>query len=181
MNNIFTMAIDIDDICAQLMTEWLRRYNKDYNDNVTEREILGWGVGNFVKPECGNKMYEYLNDPSIYDNVKTTRGALEGVKQLRKWGHRIVFVTATVIPSAGRKFKWLNDNGFNVSIKDYIEASDKSLIMADYMFDDRYENVAGFKGTGILMTRPWNKNQVYHLRVNSWKEFLNIIRKATVC
>ena len=177
--NKFTIAMDIDDICAKLMDEWLRRYNADYKDRLAEKDILGWGVSKFVKPECGNRMYEYLHDPTIYDNVKVTRGALEGIKELRKMGHRVVFVTATAIGSAGRKFKWLNDNGFSVELKDYAEITDKSLIRADFMFDDRYDNVKTFGGTAVLMTRPWNKNEVYPIRVTSWKEFLNIVRKAT--
>lgn len=167
------LFIDVDDVCAQLGVEWLGRYNKDYNDRVQVSDLTNWAIDRFVK--CGNKIYRYLDDPTLYDNVKVTKGALEGVKALRKMGHRVAFATSTPMSTAGRKFQWLKDNGFEPTIKDYVELNDKSLLRGDFLFDDRFDNVVGFEGHGILLTRPWNKNETYLKRVNNWKEFVRTV------
>ena len=54
---------------------------------------------------------------------------------------------------------------------DYIETRDKSLILADYLIDDNWDNLAFFRGRGILYTQPWNKDNKYPFRINSWNEF----------
>jgi len=175
MGYSFVVAVDVDEVCANLIDIWLGLYNRDYNDNLIFPNLVEWNIAKFVKPECGEKIYEYLDDPSTYDNVKPSVGALEGVREIRKMGHRVVFVTSSPIASSGRKFKWLKDNHFHVSLKDYIEMSDKSLLLADFLIDDRYENASEFTGEGWLLTRPWNKRYAYDMRVNNWPEFTDII------
>lgn len=163
--------IDVDDVCAELITGWLGRYNSAYHDHLAPRDITSWNVDKFVKDECKGKMYALLSS-DLYDSIKPVRGALEGVNGLRKLGFRVVFCTALVMRTAGRKFQWLNDNGFSVDQHDYIECSDKSLVMGDIMFDDRYENARDFTGLGVLFTKPWNASADYENRAKNWKEFL---------
>jgi 5'-nucleotidase len=174
------IAMDVDDICAQLMVEWLARYNKDYGDNLKIKDITDWDISRFVKPECGNRIFRYLQDPSLYDNVKPTEGAVEGVAELRKLGYRIFFVTSSPLETPNRKYYWLKDNGFKPVEKDYVELRDKSVLLMDYMFDDRYDNAANFSGTAFLLTRPWNKKYYYGNRVSNWKEFLDKIKGESI-
>lgn len=170
------ICVDVDDVCAELVSHWLSLYNEEYDDNLSPEDILDWQVSSFVKPECGKDIFKYIRNENIYDGISPVRGALKYTKLLDKKGYRLIYVTFRGgFSLSGRKYEWLNRNGFKVDEKDYIETNDKSLIHADYMIDDNWENVTAFRGHGVLYTRPWNKkyNSVY--RVNTWKEFYNHI------
>jgi len=173
--------MDVDDVCALLSQVWLARYNKDYNDNLTDKDITDWSIDKFVKPECGIKIYKYLEDPTLYDNIKPREGAVEGIEALKKMGYRVIFSTSCPIEVAGRKFYWLQDNGFTLKEREYTEIRDKSLLKGEYMFDDSYDNVAGFSGEACLLTRPWNEKYSWNWRVKDWDEYISQMKKRILC
>lgn len=165
-------AVDVDGVVADLATAWLNRYNKDYNDHVTPANILSWDMHLYVKPECGTKLYDYIEDPTLYDEVLPTDGALEGIKILSSV-FRVIFVTNSTIGASGAKYNWLLKQGFLSRLDDYIECKDKSLVKADLLLDDRLKNLLDFSGTGILYTQPWNIGlHWYGSRMKGWRYFI---------
>jgi 5'(3')-deoxyribonucleotidase len=177
------IAVDVDDVVADLITEWLRRYNRDYQDTLTQEHIKAWEIDRFVKPECGTAIFQYLASRTLYDCVKPVYGALEGVQRLRLAGHRVVFVTSSNAVQAGRKMQWLQRHGFlgdSHEQPDYYVANDKSLIAADLLIDDRPKNVERFPGRTILFARPHNEayrqTAIYIDRVGiDWPHILGLV------
>lgn len=169
------VAVDVDGVLCDLMKVWLDRYNKDYDDNLTNESLTGWEIIPFVKPECGVKILDYIEDPSIYDDAPIIKDALDGIEYIRSYGHRVVFVTASTIGHAGRKLTWLTDHKFLYDKKNYVEAFDKSLIEAKILIDDRYENVFSFqsgeKKIGYLFRQPWNKDYSFN-EIVSWDRLI---------
>jgi len=165
------IAVDVDGVVAENHVEWLARYNRDYNDTLTKDDWISWGIDKFVKPECGLKIYNYLKDPTLYDNIKPISGALETINDLSK-KYRIIYVTATPIEASGVKYNWLKKYNFITRIQDYVECSDKSLILADYLIDDNIDNIKTFSGVGYIFTQPWNINWYWPFRIDSWEEVL---------
>lgn len=154
------IAVDVDDVVADLITEWCRRYNRDFSDDLTAEKITDWKIDLFVKPECGAKIFDYLRADNLYHCVAPVDGAVEGVRRLRAAGHRVVFVTSSNAMQAGKKLEWLQRHGFlgtEHEQPDYYVANDKSLIAADLLIDDRPKNVANFPGRTILFARPHNE------------------------
>lgn len=179
MRSIYkTIAIDVDDVVVDLVSEWLRRYNYDYEDNLKPEDIHDWEISKLVKPECGNKIFDYLEEEIYYKvyeekGVDVISGAFDGIKKLRENNKRVVFVTAGNHPS---KEQWLIDNGFLVDENDYVYTRDKSLVNAGVLLDDGFHNVKEFKGIGFLFTRPWNKKySTWKYRVDTWQEFVDKI------
>jgi 5'-nucleotidase len=175
------IIVDIDDTIADLLTVWLSRYNADYNDHLTRDDITAWDLTKFVKPECGVKIYDYLKDEHIYDEIEPIPGALMGVTRLRGMGHHILFVTANI---HREKWEWLKRHGFlskTWTSQDYICCFDKHLIKADAIIDDKPETVDRFPGLAILFDRP--HNQVYNAlwRAHSWSEVIELICKYQPC
>ena len=180
-----TIACDVDGTIADLHTSWLNLYNADYNDTLTPEDIHAWNMANCVKPECGNKIFDYLNCPSLYDNVLPIEGALGAVTALREAGHRVVFVTSSNAAQAGRKLTWLIDNGFLPNahtFPDYIVANDKSLIRADMIIDDGVHNLRQFQVKHshyrILFTQPHNLSENgtgLFVRFSTWPAITNYI------
>lgn len=174
-NKIF--FVDVDDICALLTPVWLARYNKDFGDELMENDLLSWGIWEYVKPECGKRIYQYLKDPHIYDTVLPRDNSVWGVNTLRNFGFRVVFATSTPIETAGVKYNWLMYHGFHPETKDYVECEDKSLLLGDYMFDDGFHNVENFSGLAYLLTRPWNSNNFWSPRVKSWEQLIGEVER----
>lgn len=154
-----TIAVDVDEVCADLLGEWLRRYNLKYHDYLYPENLDGWAMEPQVKPECGEKIFELIT-PEIYEQVLPIPGALFGINQLRTLG-RVVFVTSG---NGDAKLKWLQEWKFlkpgrvNGHDPDFVSAKDKSLIKADYLLDDNVDNVEMFPGQGILIWHWHNRN-----------------------
>lgn len=168
-----TILVDVDDTVLDLMSEWLRRYNRDWNDNVQKSDVLSWELHKYLKPECGRDIYNYLNDKDLYFSVKPIEGALEGCQRIRDLGYRIVFVTAffnTPKVEAMHDYGFLkeypyNDGRWNTCC-DMVMANDKTLIKGDCIIDDKVDNIEKF-GSGYLFDQPWNKNSNL-LRFTNW-------------
>jgi 5'(3')-deoxyribonucleotidase len=163
---MITIAFDVDGVLADLCTAWLNKYNKDYKDTLTPYDITEWDTAKFVKPECGNKIFEYLV-PKLWKSVKPIDGGIECVQFARKNDYRVIFVTS-VYKEAGAKYDWLMEHSFFDGIAkpkmDYYEGSDKSLICADMLVDDGLHNLKTFKGFPLVFDQPWNRPTVGYER-----------------
>jgi len=164
------IGVDVDDVCGDLINPWIMKYNRDYNDNLEKKDVTDWAVHTFVKPECGREIYKYIEDRSLYDEVKPIPFSLEAVKNLKHMG-RVVFITSSTIGAAGRKFLWLQEHGFIETIDDYVEAKDKTLIAYDFLIDDNYHNVK-YGDNNILFNQPWNLKYDYPNRLVGWEYYL---------
>lgn len=174
-----TILVDVDGVVADLCTNWLAFYNRDYNDSVQLEQITEWDIHKFLKPECGTKMYEYLKDPSIYDEVKPIPGAQEAIEYLRIHGEKIAYLTSGFFTS---KAEWLHRHGFLLGswqfAKDIVVASDKSLIHGDVLIDDGLHNITDPERS-ILFDQPWNQEApAEYRRAHSWQDVIFILEKA---
>lgn len=177
-----TILVDVDGVIADTHKTWLEMYNRDYNDSLKVSDITRWALHEFVKPECGRKIYEYLERPNFYDNTPMIPDALTGVRFLRELGHRVIFVSAGFHES---KIRWLGRMGFLTEFPykddfrpstatDVILCNDKSLIKGDYLIDDRPENLLSFE-RGFLFTQPWNADSYQGNRVDNWIDIMTIM------
>jgi len=179
-----TLICDVDGVPADLLTAWLGRYNKDYNDTLVSDDIIDWGTHQFVKPECGLKMYDYLDDPTLYDEVLPyDNGCLEFCNEMKGAGWRIIFATVTPNGSAGAKFRWLVKHKYldeKEGKNDYVELRDKNLLCGagQILIDDALHNTdAWYKAgrTPILFTQPHSiGTKVPYFHTNDWNKIFDI-------
>lgn len=142
------IAVDLDGVTCDLHTEWYRRYNRDYNDNLNIERVTSWELHHHVKPECAQRIYDYLYDEDLYEHVKPVPGSYDAIQTIRADGDRPIFVTSCVLGMTDQKWRWLELNGYlrpatagDRSHSDLIVANDKSLIDADVLIDDAPKNV----------------------------------------
>ena len=171
---------DIDDTILDLISVWLEVYNADYNDNLTKDDLTDWNIAEFVKPECGTKIFNYLDDPNLdlYYAIDPATNSLEVINALKKEKNRVIY--ATRLDPFQRKYKWLLKHGFLTDTRDYVLAEDKQLIKSDIMIDDRWDYINNYNGIfGILMNQPHNKKYDYPLRAYNWGDIYHYILEGT--
>jgi 5'(3')-deoxyribonucleotidase len=162
MTTNLTIGFDVDEVCVNLLGEWLRRYNEAYNDTQTPEDVRGWDMVPNVKAECGAKIYEFLKEPEFYRNVLPMPYARQVVDAVRQMGHRVVFVTSCMRGTMDDKVNCLERCGFLPKTgrihTDFIAASDKALVTGlDMLFDDNTETVDRYPGLAFLVDVPHNR------------------------
>jgi 5'-nucleotidase len=181
MRELKDVLVDIDGVCIDMLPELLKYYNSEYDDNVQVADITDWGITNFIKPECGEKIYKWFYDPILYEQALPIPGALDGIEKLKSMGCRVVYVTSGV--NTG-KIDCMKRHGFldpkRFSDPDLIIAHDKSFIHGDFMVDDYIKNLKSNNHTAyrILFTQLHNIEVEWPLpyRANGWNEVVEIVR-----
>lgn len=164
------IAIDQDQVLADLLGEWLRRYNNDYNDNLTKEQITYWNWHDLVKPECGRKIYNYLDDPDLFRSLPVIEGAREVVKALSQVADVFVVTSPWNINNVIPKYKWLKEHFPFLNEKNFVFTRNKGIVNADFMIDDKPSNFDDFMGIPLLFDAPHNRGEKRFMRVCNWKD-----------
>ena len=159
-----TILCDVDEVCADMNGELLRRYNARFDDNLTVWDLTDWDYTQFVKPECGNQIYDILREDDFYDDVVPITGALNGVETLRAMGHEVVFVSSCLTNTHDAKLRWLMRHGFvpqGFRSKRFIPAAEKWRVMGHVLIDDGPHNITEWAenktfAPSILFQQPHN-------------------------
>lgn len=176
-SNKFTLLIDMDGVCAEVHNYWLNLYNSDYDDDLTQEQIISWDLHKYVKEDCGLKIYEYLKEPGFFLGAPVVPGCAKSLRTLKNAGLNIILVTATPnnSPTAHyEKIKWVERNLPFLNTKNFISTSRKDLVMGDLLLDDAVHNLDSFTGIPCAFRRPWNQRKNYRFSVNSWEEFTEL-------
>ena len=171
-----TIILDVDDVVLDLVPNWLKLYNRDFDDNLTKEQITEWDITKFIKPEAKNSIYQYVQNGEVFQTAKPVKNAIKSIKQIISWQKcRIVYVTAG--DPMDTKYNWLCNHRILFNKEDFVSACDKSLIKGFSILDDKYENVVGFKGKGYLFDAPWNRHYDVSNRIYGWKEYMIQLRR----
>jgi 5'-nucleotidase len=171
---------DMDEVVADLLGEWVHRYNQMYNDTLAREDITGWDMADFVKPECGKDIYKILRHDGLYDSVHPIPNAHWGIKALRSLGYRVVFVTTCVDETMDAKLRWLVQWRFlprQYTQADFIAAKDKALIRGELLIDDGPHNIRDFPGQTILVHAPHNQDFNHPHRAHGWHDIVAMVQR----
>ncbi|WP_347549896.1 5'(3')-deoxyribonucleotidase [Pseudalkalibacillus hwajinpoensis] len=167
-----TLLIDMDSVICDLMTEWHKRYNNDYHDSLSVEKLQCWRSEDYVKSECGEKIYQYLDEPGLFLHLSPLPHAIEVLKRLVKQ-YDILIVTSSRTYAYTEKELWVEKHLPFIGKKNLIFSHRKDMICGDLLFDDAPHNLIAFQETGrtaLAMNYPYNQ-QVDVPRVNDWLEF----------
>lgn len=173
------IAIDVDDVIIDLVPSWLYEYNKLQGTRFTKEQMQHW---DFERNGLNHMIYTDAFNTNVYKQAGEIEGAFNAINKLIQHGIEYVFVTAGVslLPE---KIRWMNEYGYISSggklDERLIVASNKSLIDADMIIDDKYETIMKWpRGKrSILFTQPWNAS--YELlpergiRCDGWTQILD--------
>lgn len=160
---------DLDGICCNLMKKWLRVYNRDYNDHLTPEAITDWEWHKFVKPECGKRIYGYLNRPGFFADLEPIEGCVPALDRLSSVCELVV-VTASPKAAVKDKLHWVERNLTMVPRGNVVVTYRKDLVRGDFMMDDAPKNLRNHPATRIMLDYPYNRDFHACHRVHSWAE-----------
>lgn len=164
------LAVDQDNVIADLVAEWVRRYNYDYSDNLKPEQINAWNWDHLCKPNCGKKIYDYMDDPELFANLPVIENSQEVLLELTHTYDIYIATAPFNINNVVPKNNWLLKHFPFLDTDKFVFTRDKSIIHTDYLLDDKPSNLEGFIGNKILFSAPHNTNENRFERVNNWLE-----------
>lgn len=171
MEKLKKIGIDLDSTLNNLVEVWVKKYNEEYDDNLTSKKIIKWEMDELVKPECGKKIFNYLHDPMLFYNLDIKDGAKKTIDFLSK-NYELYIVTAYTPDTCLDKSNWIKKHKLKINDKNVIFINNKSLLDLDYLIDDGPHNFEHFTGTGLVFDMPYNRhvNGDNLKRVKTWKD-----------
>lgn len=178
------LGIDLDTTLNNLNEVWLKRYNEDYNDNLTEWK--GWDIHNYIKSECGYKIYDYLKEPGFFYNLQIRENSNEVVDFLIE--HFDVYIASAYVAEACLdKVNWILKYLPNIKKENIIFINDKSLLKFDFLIDDGPHNIETFSPLkeAIVYDMPYNRYLEYdefrpYPRVKNWLDIKQLFEEKYI-
>ena len=164
------IAIDMDEVMADALDEYVKRYNEMFGARITIADLHGHHLEDVVPPER-RAATEALFDASFFEDLAPLPGCRDVIAELAD-RHEIVIASAAMdVPcSFDAKFRWLRRHFPFIPPSNIVFCGDKAVVAADYLIDDRARHFTRFKGKPLLFSAPHNLNESRYPRVNSWAE-----------
>jgi 5'(3')-deoxyribonucleotidase len=165
------IAVDMDEVMADALSEYLSRYNTEFGQNITKNDLVGKRVADLVPPEHWPRLDAYFDDETFFRNLEVMEGSQEVLLDLSSRFDIFIVTAAMEVPcSLTPKFAWLQQHFPFIPPDHYVFCGNKGIIAADYLIDDSVYQLERFQGQGILYTSPRNMNVTKYPRVNNWEE-----------
>ena len=170
----FTFAVDVDEVLRDNLSNMLRVYNEEYNDNKKLSDLHDFQVDiSFPKisEATGQTASNYFFEQhaqEVFTDAEAIEGAKEAIDILRKYGKVIIVTYQKNTENRIRTLEWLDKH--DIKFDSICFTRDKSIVHADYMIDDNDWNFIGCNCChGILIERPYNQKA----KLNELKEQSN--------
>jgi len=181
MRNKIRFATDMDHVIADLLSEWLKRYNRDYNDNLKPSDVTMWNWHSLTKKECGKKIYDYLDDPSIFRSLPVIKDSQAVLYEMSKDCEIVAITSPFNFENVLPKHQWLDEHFPFIKKDNRVYVGNKSLIDCDYLLDDKNSNLEQGNFIPLLFSAPHNKDEKRFTRIKDWQHmrlyYLQNIRK----
>ncbi len=162
------IAIDMDEVMADVVPKFLDYYEKDLGRRP-ERE--SWWGKKIYQINGATHIRNYLYDKGFFINLPVMADSREVVKWLDERYEVFIVSAATEFRnSLEDKYDWLQKHFPFIHWKKIVLCGDKRIIQADYMIDDHVFNLENFDGKGLLFTASHNIGENRFTRVNNWGE-----------
>ncbi|WGG46336.1 5'-3'-deoxyribonucleotidase [Rossellomorea sp. DA94] len=164
------IAIDMDEVIADLHKKHLKIFNEKYNEILTPEDLLGTRLWK-IRPHDADDILSYIDDPDFFRDLEVMEGSQEVIKELSE-SYEIYITTAAMEHPASftAKYEWLKEHFPFLSDLQFVFCGNKSIIHADYLIDDSLRHFKDFMGEGILFSAPHNRYESGYVRVENWNE-----------
>jgi 5'-nucleotidase len=165
------ICVDIDEVMADTLAEYLHRYNQAFDEDVTPEDLAGKGLWEIAPLDRQKQIRDFLDAEDFFENLAVMPGSQEALRRLSSRFEVFIATQAMAIPnSLGPKYRWLQRNFPFIPFAHYVFCGDKSILRAEYLIDDLPKNLLRFEGRGLLYTAPHNLTATGFVRVDNWRQ-----------
>jgi 5'(3')-deoxyribonucleotidase len=165
------IAVDMDEVLADALSEHLARYNRDHGESITKSELDGKWLWDVVSSDRHERLEGYLRSEDFFEDLPVLAHSQEVLRKLSEHYEIFIATAAMEFPNSfGSKYRWLRRHFPFIPPTHFVFCGDKSILLADYLIDDSVRHFERFKGKGILFSAPHNLHVTVVKRVSSWRE-----------
>ena len=165
------IAVDMDEVLADALSEHLIRYNRDHNDVVTKADLHGKWLWDVVSADRHDRLESYLRSEDFFEDLPVVEHSQEVLAKLCEHYEVFIATAAMEFPNSfAPKYRWLRRHFPFIAPSNFVYCGDKSILRADFLIDDTVRHFERFAGKGILFSAPHNAQVTGFHRVDSWRE-----------
>lgn len=179
-NKPTSIGIDIDGVIWDLLTPWIKKYNRVMNETIDISEIKEYNISKYVKNP--HALYYLLEWDNFWDNMELYDGVYETIEKLNSDPNVALYiVTSTSYNICNKKFNKLLELLPMLDKNQIVVTQDKTILCLDWLIDDWENNLKLGYGKKVLVNQTYNENfpnELYSIpRVDSLKEAIDYIIK----
>jgi uncharacterized HAD superfamily protein len=181
------IAIDIDDVLADSLPEFLEAFNRRFELQVSVTEA-GWEIFRRhpeIPPEEIQAFFAELYQADFLGSRPLLPGAREGVERLHREGHQLFIITGRLRQDRDITERWLLQRGLSsffqeIVFRDGIQAPlhkrrAAERLRLNMLLEDEYEvalAAAELPVRVLVFDRPWNQGPLPSraFRIHSWPD-----------
>lgn len=173
-----TIALDMDEVIANVTPKFLDIYEQTYGRRLQKAEYWGKKI---YQIDGAMEIRDRLFEKGFFRDLPVMPGSREGVRALME-DYEIFITTAAqeFRNCLEDKYDWLQEHFPFIHWRNYIFCGDKRVLGMDYMIDDHAHNLEGFQGKGLLFTASHNIHEDRFTRVNNWTEVVDFFQEEQV-
>src|SRR6202012_5364981 len=147
------IAVDMDEVLADALAEHLVRYNRDHGESITKEQLHGKGLWDLVSADRHERLESYLRSEDFFEDLPVVEDSQDVLRRLSEHYEIFIAPAAMEFPNSfAPKYRWLRRHFPFIPPTHYVFCGNKSILHADYLIDDTYRHLEGFKGQGILFS-----------------------------
>ncbi len=165
------ICVDMDEVMADTLAEYLRRYNQTFDEAVTPDDLAGKALWEIAPLDRQEQLREFFHAEDFFEDLALISGAQDVLKSLSERFEIYIATQAMTVPnSLGSKYRWLQRHFPFIPPTNYVFCGNKSILRADYLIDDLPRNLLRFEGQGLLYSAPHNLAATGFVRVDNWQQ-----------
>src|SRR5580700_1490748 len=169
------IAVDMDEVLADALSEHLARYNRDHGEAITKGELHGKWLWDIVSADRHERLEAYLRSEDFFEDLPVLEDSQEVLAKLSKYYEIFIATAAMEFPNSfGPKYRWLRRHFPFLHPSHFVFCGDKGILNAHFLIDDQPLHFRRFKGEGILFSAPHNYGIQGFRRVDNWRQFAGI-------
>lgn len=163
------IAVDMDEVMADAVAEFLRRYKRDFDEHVSEEDLAGRRLWEAVRSDRHEALEEYVRTDDFFAVLNVMPDSQRVLRALQERYEVYIATAAMEVPTSfTAKYKWLGEHFPFIPSSHIVYCGDKSIIRADYLIDDNPRQLYRFQGEGIIYSAHHNINVEGFRRVDNW-------------
>lgn len=165
------MAIDMDEVLADTLGQFLTEYNREFGENITKADLVAHKLAEIVPADRRERLRHYALSPGFFRKIPVMPGSHSVFAELRDRYEVFIATAAMEFPSSfNEKFAWIKAHFHDFPDSHIVFCGDKSVLAVDFLIDDSPRHLARFAGRGFLFSAPHNHAEDRFPRLNGWED-----------